>query len=111
MPKTKDLRRMAKCQLEEGNMAFQSGDGVVVSFTADLTAPGGFSPADLRMEVRYEVEAIVDCRGEGDSKEYEVRWAKWPTSTWEPAVNLIGATAALKAFESTRKGKKRKKGQ
>ena len=58
------------------------------------------------MEVRYEVEAILRHRGSGDNLEYEVRWAKWPDPTWEPACNLVGANKALEEYANRKKKKK-----
>ena len=98
MPKAKDLRRMTQCHVEGGHLAYESGDGVVVSL---LPASGDGPPTsseEIRMEVRYEVEAIVSHRGSGATLEYEVRWAQWPNTTWEPAANLVGANAALAAY-------------
>jgi len=46
------------------------------------------------------------ARGSGDSLEYEVRWAKWPDPTWEPACNLIGASKALEEYAARKKKKK-----
>ena len=60
---------------------------------------------ELRMDVRYEVEKILEHRGVGRKLEYLVRWAKWPTPTWEPFIHLIGANEALADYER-RKGKK-----
>ena len=59
------------------------------------------------MEVRYEVSAIINHRGRGDKVEYEVQFAKWPTTSWEVAETLVGANAALRAYEK-RCGKNRK---
>ena len=65
------------------------------------------SSNDLRMEVRYEVEAIVSHRGAGAALQYEVRWAKWPDTTWEPAENLIGSTSVLRRYEEQLRAKGR----
>ena len=51
------------------------------------------------MEVRYEVDCVLDKRGEGEALEYQVRWKKWPSPSWEPAANLSGAKAAIRKFE------------
>ena len=95
-----DLRRMSECTLEGGHMAYESGDGVVVSLTAEPIA-GMLDSSQLRMEIRYEVEEVVAHRGKGSGLEYLVKWAKWREPTWEPKENLVGATDALKAYWDT----------
>jgi len=97
MPKaSRDLRRIDhECVLEGGQLAYESGDGVVVSLMAEMVA-GELN--DLRMEIRYEVESILAHRGSGASLEYEVKWAKWRETTWEPAKHMEGAAEALKAY-------------
>lgn len=56
-------------------------------------------PDDFRLDVRYEVETILDRRGYGAETEFEVRWKGYPVTTWEPADNLDGADKALRDFE------------
>ena len=56
----------------------------------------------LRMEIRYEVEAILAHRGSGSDVEYQVKWAKWRETTWEPKANLLGATEVLQAYLDTK---------
>ena len=108
-----DLRRMSECFLEGGHLAYESGDGVVVTLMAELP-PGQavedieLSSAQLRMEIRYEVEEIISHRGTGSSLEYHVKWAKHKEMTWEPAENIVGANEALEAYQEKRKEKKRK---
>ena len=99
MEKAKDLRR--QCTLEAGRQCYESGDGVVVSLVpAGLGVGGKLGGAgELRMEVRYEVDCVLDKRGEGEALEYQVRWKKWPSPSWEPAANLSGAKAAIRKFE------------
>ena len=111
MPDAVDLRRMSECTLEGGHLAYESGDGVVVSLMAEV--PGGVLDADnlraqLRMEIRYEVEKLLSHRGKGAALEYHVKWAKWRETTWEPAENLVGATEALQAYHEGRKKPKKK---
>ena len=105
-----DLRRMAECTLEGGHLAYESGDGVVVSLTAECVA-GRLDASALRMEIRYEVEEIIAQRGTGSTLEYKVKWAKWREATWEPAENMVGAAEALEAFAEKRKLKKQRKSQ
>ena len=55
-----DLRRMSQCMLEGGHLAYESGDGIVVSLMAEsasgaLGTAGRLDDAQLRMEIRYEV--------------------------------------------------------
>ena len=108
-----DLRRMSECTLEGGELAYESGDGVVVTLSAEGTvnADGSLDAEKLRMEIRYEVEAILAHRGSGGSLEYRVKWAKWKESTWEPAENLAGATEALKVYYDNKQSAKQKKKQ
>jgi hypothetical protein len=54
--------------------------------------------ATLRMEIRYEVEAILAHRGSGADLEYEVKWAKWREPSWEPKANIAGCTELLEAY-------------
>jgi hypothetical protein len=96
-----DLRRISECTLEGGHLAYESGDGIVVTLMADCVG-GQLDAAQLRMEIRYEVEAILAHRGSGSSLEYLVKWAKWREITWEPAENLEGATEVLKAYHETK---------
>ena len=103
-----DLRRMSEVTLEGGHLAYESGDGVVVSLTAEIVA-GQVDASQLRMEIRYEVEEIVGQRGSGSSLEYKVKWAKWREATWEPHENLVGASEALEAWKAKRLEKKQKR--
>jgi len=97
MPNCKDLRRMTQYQLEGGTRAYESGDGVLVTFSAEGDGEDDEEP-EVRMDVRYEVKAIINSRGSGPSLEYEVVWAKHQTTTWEPAANMVGASAALREY-------------
>lgn len=102
-----DLRRMSECTLEGGHQAYESGDGVVVSLTAEFVN-GEIDASQLRMEIRYEVEEITAHRGTGSKLEYNVKWAKWKEKTWEPAENLVGCDEVIQAYHERRKNKKRK---
>ena len=66
---------MSHCTSEDGHLAYQSDDGVVVSLMPEWTSGEHGWTQELRMEVRYEVEAILRHRGTGDSLEYQVRLA------------------------------------
>lgn len=52
----------------------------------------------------YEVEHILDQRGEGPTLQYLVKWKGFPASdaTWEPASHLDNCPALLRAFRKTR---------
>lgn len=109
--RSKDLRR--HCSLEGGvQQCFESSEGVVVSLVPrpqdGAASIGRFRGEDLRMEVRYEVDAVIDKRGEGSELEYKVRWKVFPTPSWEPAANLEGSQAAIRAFEKRSGGAARK---
>ena len=108
----RDLRRHQS--LEGGvQQCFESSDGVVVSLVPrphdGAASLGRFRGEDLRMEVRYEVDAVIARRGEGSELEYQVRWKVFPTPSWEPAANLEGSQAAIRAFEK-RSGAAARKG-
>ncbi len=104
--KVADLRRMSNVAVEGGHLAYESGDGVVVSLMPEDSAVPLTSSAQLRMDIRYEVQAIVNHRGEGPNLEYEVVWAKWPSATWEPADNIVGAAKAVQVYwEKVRNGR------
>lgn len=59
MHKGRDLRRMTQCTMEEGQLAYSSGDGVVVSLVPEWTAADGVWKQEMRMEVHYEVDTIL----------------------------------------------------
>ena len=105
-----DLRRLSADTLEGGHHSYESGDGVVVSLTAEAVG-GHVDKSSLRMEIRYEVEAILAHRGSARSLEYQVKWAKWREATWEPAENLNGATEVINAYYETKPRAKPKKKQ
>ena len=54
------------------------------------------------------ISARLTYDGGHSSHRYEVQWAKWPSTTWEPAANLVGSTEAVKAYLSKKHYKKRK---
>jgi len=53
-------------------------------------------------QAEYEVEAIVNHRGQGKNRRYEVKWVGYPSSdnTWEPLANLQrpGVRALVDAY-------------
>ena len=48
----------------------------------------------------YEVDKIVDHRGEGDNREYKVLWKGYPAedATWEPVSNLFDAEWSISQY-------------
>ncbi|EJD50957.1 hypothetical protein AURDEDRAFT_112044 [Auricularia subglabra TFB-10046 SS5] len=62
-------------------------------------------PKAASAEERYEIESIVDRRGDGRGVQYRVQWKGYPASqrTWEPASMLKqDAPAAVADFEKAR---------
>lgn len=62
-------------------------------------------PKADKEEERYEIDTIVDRRGEGRAVQYRVHWKGYPASqrTWEPASMLKqDAPAAVADFEKAR---------
>ena len=58
--------------------------------------------AELEKEEVYEVEKILEKRGEGKKIEYLVKWKNYDSpsdNTWEPAGSLDGAADIMKKFE------------
>ncbi len=57
-----------------------------------------FSP-DFKQDV-FEVEAILDHRGEGDNREYKVHWKGYSSDedTWEPVSNLFDAEWSINKY-------------
>ena len=47
----------------------------------------------------YEVEAIIGHKGNGKSRRYHIKWAKYDEWTWEPASNLNPED--VKEYEAT----------
>ena len=59
-----------------------------------------------------QVEAILAHRGSGAGLEYEVKWAKWRETTWEPAENIVvGASEILEAYLAAKPRARPKKKQ
>ena len=48
----------------------------------------------------YEIEKIVDHRGEGDNREYKVLWKGYPAdeATWEPVSNLFDCEWSIQQY-------------
>jgi hypothetical protein len=48
----------------------------------------------------YEVDKILDHRGEGDNREYKVLWKGYPPeeATWEPVANLFDAEWSIQQY-------------
>ena len=48
----------------------------------------------------YDVERIIDHRGEGDNREYKVLWKGYPAdeATWEPVSNLFDCEWSIQQY-------------
>jgi hypothetical protein len=57
-----------------------------------------FSP-NFKQDV-FEVESIVDHRGEGDNREYKVHWKGYSSDedTWEPVSHLFDAEWSINKY-------------
>ena len=74
----------------------------------------GFRPIEENEEdgtARYEVEHLLDVRGEGPNQQYLVKWKGYPPeqATWEPAANLDNCPDLLRAFHTKRNYGRRKR--
>ena len=60
-----------------------------------------FSP-NFKQDV-FEVESIVDHRGEGENREYKVHWKGYSSEedTWEPVSNLFDAEWSINKYLSS----------
>uniref|UniRef100_A0A1I8AR94 Chromo domain-containing protein n=1 Tax=Steinernema glaseri TaxID=37863 RepID=A0A1I8AR94_9BILA len=52
----------------------------------------------------FEVEAILESRGQGANKEYLIKWKDYPgANSWEPIQNCKQCTALIKEFEERKR--------
>lgn len=69
--------------------------------------PGGVKAAkeedDVKEDVEFEVEAIVDSKTIGKTLKYFVKWKGYTAkeNTWESAANLEHAADLVKEYEAT----------
>jgi hypothetical protein len=51
----------------------------------------------------YEVDRIIDHRGEGDNREYRIRWKGYgpEEDTWEPVSNLFDSEHSIQEYLSS----------
>ena len=54
--------------------------------------------ADDSDELEWEVEKIVDVRGSGRTRKYQVKWKGYPQMTWAPLKDLTGCKEAIEDF-------------
>ena len=78
---------------------------------AEMLQPEGWQPvqvAEPGEDDSYEVEHILDVRGEAPNEEYLVQWKGYPAeaATWEPLHNLDGCRNILRAFRASRTRKR-----
>lgn len=61
-------------------------------------------------DATYEVEHILDVRGEGPQQEYLVQWKGYPkeAASWEPLENLTGCKDLLRAFRASKTRQQRR---
>ncbi|KAL8453083.1 hypothetical protein Emag_002009 [Eimeria magna] len=81
----------------------------------DMASPPDWEPVGEASDGLpiYEVESILDQRGEGDTARYLVKWKGFPESdaTWEPLTNLDNCAALLRAFRASRNAELRRQAQ
>ncbi|KAL8436569.1 hypothetical protein ACSSS7_001601 [Eimeria intestinalis] len=81
----------------------------------DMASPSDWEPVGEASDgpLIYEVESIVDQRGEGNTARYLVKWKGFPESdaTWEPLANLDNCAALLRAFRAARNAQLRRQVQ
>ncbi|KAL8442273.1 hypothetical protein Emed_007349 [Eimeria media] len=81
----------------------------------DMASPPDWEPVGAASDGLpiYEVESILDQRGEGDTARYLVKWKGFPDSdaTWEPLANLDNCPALLRAFRASRNAELRRQAQ
>ncbi|KAL8445313.1 hypothetical protein Emed_005713 [Eimeria media] len=63
-----------------------------------------WEPIQRDGHLEFEVEAILDVRGQRQQREYLIQWKGKPKddATWEPAANLTHCKHLLRAFHTTR---------
>ena len=73
---------------------------------ADMSTPPDWEPVEEQDGElpTYEVEHILDQKGEGQEARYLVKWKGFPDSaaTWEPLSNLTNCARALRHFRKSR---------
>ena len=65
---------------------------------------GDFGVNHAGLEI-FELDRIIDERGDGVNKEYRAYWkprSRYPTATWHVAANFVGCEAAIKAFHTSK---------
>jgi len=87
---------------------------IPVPMEAEPTGSASVDPSELpeEQEGEFEVDNILNARGEERYKEYLVKWSDFPGSAkWEPAANLkVTASKAVEKYE-TLKGRLVRKAQ
>ena len=78
---------------------------------AEMRQPEGWRPVVPEVpgeDPSYEVEHILDVRGEPPHEQYLVQWKGYPVeaATWEPLTNLDGCRNVLRAFRASRTRKR-----
>ena len=63
----------------------------------------GAHVSDHRADDVFEVERVLAHRVAGRRLEYQVKWAGYADTTWEPAGNLKGASGAVKSYMDERR--------
>ncbi len=63
-----------------------------------MTRDQGRRPIIIDDHEEFEVEAILEHRGEEQDREYLVKWKDYEEPTWEPAENLEHCPRRLRAY-------------
>ena len=87
--------------LKGANASSMAGDDLQESKDSEVPGPAKVAANGTPL---WEVERILDKRGDGRRVEYFVKWAGYPDgeSTWEPARGLRGCKDAVSLFEQQR---------
>ena len=87
-------------QTKGGSYVLQDATGALYPSNVSPDRIKLISAAEKPSENEYEVEAVLDHRGSGSSREYLVKWKDYSAehNTWEPAAHLENAPSVLDVY-------------